>query len=120
MSRSRSISLIAFILIVVGVIGSIYTFKKGDNHMETIEEKVDAKDMTNIDIETDNSKIEVLPTDEDDIHIQLSAKNPEDLLSSEIIESTLVIKVKDKRTKWFNFGILPTGPSLKVYIPEKV
>ena len=114
-SRGR-IVFIGVALIIIGLLGALMTFNKG-GHQMTIEKNIDKAGITTIDMEADHGSIIVLPSVDNQITVELSAKDPENLLTIDTVDSTLFIKVMNERTKWFNFGFQDEA-TLKVYVPE--
>src|SRR5699024_8063431 len=97
------ISLLAFILLVVGIVGSAFTFKSFyDSDWIIKEDTVSSEGIENLDIRTNNTRIEVLPTNDSDISAELSTKNKKYELLTEEKDNTLFIQVKDKRINFIS------------------
>lgn len=121
MSKIKIISVIAFLLILIGVIGSIATFKTAGNRANwvTLNEEIDVTRIQNIIIATDNANIEVLPHNESTVKIKSSGINPEKDVKTSVEEDALFIHLKHSRNKLFNFNMSSSVSSLKVYVPDK-
>lgn len=126
MPKQRLLILIASCLLIVGAIGSIITYRTSDVSAEdlTDTELIENDHVTKIEVETENAKIEVLPTDEENIKVEFTAPSSEHdkyKLKLEEVGDTLSIKLKEKRIQFLYFDISLdfTGPVLKLYLPQK-
>lgn len=121
MLNIKRISLIAIALLVVGVVGSVITFKTAYQSDWITKEKVTPSEgIDNLDILTNNTKIEVLPTNDTDITAELSTKNKKHELLTKVEDSTFLIQVKDKQKSFISLDLFSFGTTLKVYVPKKV
>ena len=120
MRNIKLISLIALALLIVGVIGSVFTFTSAYQSEEIIKtESVGSEGIENLNILTNNTKIEVLPTNDSDITAELSTKNKKHELLAKVEDSTLFIEVKDKQKSFISLDFFSFGTTLTVYVPEK-
>jgi len=120
MINVKKISVAGLILLLVGIVGAISTFSSINEADKVVEEKV-IKDnqFTNIDITTDNARIEILPTDGTTTNIELIGNKVKYDLKANVEDSTLAVHLKYRQTKLFNFGFTPRGLSLIITVPEK-
>lgn len=120
MRNIKLISLIALALLIVGVIGSVFTFNSvHQSDWLTKEEIIPSEGIENLDILTNNTKIEVLPTNDSDITAELSTKSKKHELLVKVEDSTLFIEVKDKQRSFISLDFFSFGTTLVVYVPEK-
>lgn len=117
----KKLSAFALLLIIIGIVGSIFTFKPiGKSQMVVDTQDFDGSLIENIDIHTDNARIEILPTNENVATMEYTGKESKQRqFSADIEGSTLVIKIKYKH-KWFNFDFISFGDSLTISLPEKL
>lgn len=122
MSKIKVFSLIAIILIIIGTIGSIKTFKMPVDRADwrSLNEEFEAANIENIVIEADNANIEILPHDDPTVRIKATGRNPEEDMNVEINGETLLIHLIHNRNKLFQFDIFSSVSSLKVYVPDKM
>ncbi len=121
MRNIRLISLIALILLVVGIIGSAFTFRSfHQSDWITKEEAVPSGEIEHLDIRTNNTRIEVLPTNDSDITVELSTKNKKYELLTEVEGDTFFVQVKDKRRGFISLDFFSFGTKLTVNVPEKI
>lgn len=121
MRNIKTISILALILLVVGVIGSVFTFRSVHQSDWIIkEETVSSEEIEYLDVRTNNARIEVLPTNDSDITAELSTKNKKHELLTEVEDSTFSIQVIDKRRNFISLDFYSFGTTLTVYVPEKV
>ncbi|MBS4219849.1 DUF4097 family beta strand repeat protein [Bacillus sp. FJAT-49711] len=122
MNNIKIISTAALFLLLVGLVGSILTFKSLSESEQISDERLIEKDFSNISIASNNSKVEILPTDDSTATVELSgkaAKNLKYTFSTDVKGDTLNIELKEKLRKLFNFDFFATSLTLKVYVPEK-
>lgn len=120
MINIKRISIIALILLVVGIVGSLLTFKSMTQLQEVSEEKVINEAFTQMEILTDNAEVRILPTNDPSAKLEISGntrKNSKYNLSTNVEGSKLFIEVKDKQLSFLNF--FPTLLSVTLYLPEK-
>lgn len=123
MTNKKRLSFIAAALLVIGLVGSLVTYQSTNEFKEVSEQKtITGSQVTAIDINSDNSRIEIWPTTEQDVNIQLSGKtaaNVKPLFTANVEDSTLFIRLDEDQNKWFNFNFHDYKLTLKVYLPEK-
>lgn len=121
MINIKNISLLALLLLLVGTIGAIFTFQFVSKAEEIAEEKlINDNHFTNINISTDNSKVEILPTNDSKARVELSGKAKKYTFEANVEGKTLIILLKEKYWKPINFDFLSMFLTLKVYVPEKL
>lgn len=121
MLNIKRISIIASFFLLIGIVGSVFTFNSVNKAEEMTKEKIINNDeYTNIDIRADNARIDILPAPDDVAKVELSTKDPDYHLSTQVKESTLKVQVEHKQRKLFNFNIFSFGTRLTVYVPEQL
>ncbi|HLR40510.1 MAG TPA: DUF4097 family beta strand repeat-containing protein [Virgibacillus sp.] len=115
----RKTTTLAIVLLIVGVAGSIFTFKAANKTEDVTEEKVINDDFNNIEVTANEAEVEILPTSDSQAKVELSGKNSNYRLSTGVEGSTLKVDVAYKQKKLFNFDFTLASLSLKVYLPEK-
>ncbi|MBE1555391.1 DUF4097 family beta strand repeat-containing protein [Sporosarcina limicola] len=121
MLNVKRLSIIALFLLLVGVIGSVLTYnliQKPELVTEEIEIKEDS--FTNIEISTNDARIELIPINEPNTLVEVSGHDSKNNFSASVTESTLTIVYKDSKKKFFSFDVFPKSPTLKVYVPKKL
>ena len=114
-------SVIALLLLIIGIIGIAFSFKSVYQPEEiTKTESIHSEGIENLNILTNNTKIEVLSTNAADITAELLTKNKKNELLTKTQDSTLYIEVKDKRRSFINLDFFSFGTTLTVYVPKKV
>lgn len=121
----KKISLIALVLLLVGIVGSLLTFRSV-NVLEPVSEEqvINNQNITAIEVKTNNSAVEIVSTEDEDIKVELTGRTKGDYkqeLKAEVNGTTLNIKLKDNRYKFFNFNFNAFSEffTLKIYLPEK-
>ncbi|TFJ92085.1 DUF4097 family beta strand repeat-containing protein [Lentibacillus salicampi] len=124
MSSIKKLSIAAFVLLLVGVIGSFFTFNINDTVPVSEEKVIDNKAITDIEISADNQGVELISSDEDKAKVELSGRrngNIKTRMNVEVEEGILSIELVDEHQKLFNFfDFIGTSLTLSVYLPEKV
>ncbi|MCJ8008539.1 DUF4097 family beta strand repeat-containing protein [Lederbergia wuyishanensis] len=122
MNNIKIIATAALFLLLVGIVGSIATFKSVTQSEQISDERLIEKDFSNITITSNNSKVEIYPSNDSKTSVELSgkvAKNLKYTFSADVEGDTLNIELKEKLRKLFNFDFFATSLTLKVYVPEK-
>lgn len=120
MINIKNISILALFLLLVGTIGAILTFQFMSKAEEISEGKlIDDNHFANINISTDNSRVEILPTNDSKARAELSGKAKKYTFEANVEGDTLVILLKDKHWKLINFDFWSNTLLLKVFVPEK-
>ncbi|GIN92329.1 hypothetical protein J6TS1_25060 [Siminovitchia terrae] len=118
----KKVSIIALVLLIVGIAGSLLTVKSKMTGTEVSETKTVQGNFSNIDVNTNSSRIEILPTKDSTATAELSGevgKGEKFTFDADVKHDTLLVRLKNKQ-KFIHFDFYPTSPlSLKVYLPEK-
>lgn len=121
MGKIKKVSIVALLLLLVGIVGSLLTFKPIIQQNSISKEKVINEKFSHIEIVTGNTGVEILPTTDSTAKIDISGKVGKGSnynLSTNVENSTLSIGVKYEQRSLINF--FPSSLSLKVYLPEMV
>lgn len=124
MKNKKRLTIIATIVIIIGVIGSAFTFRLNAAEPISEEKVISNNQVTSVQVDTDNARVQILPTAASDITVVLDgeSRSSDNLtFDTNVEDSTLFITVKEKHLKWFNFNFLELldGLSVMVYLPEK-
>lgn len=122
--NKKKLTLIACILIGIGVIGSLFTYRIVDPKSISEEKIFEAQEIAIIDVDTDNVGVNVYPTTEESIKVILkgeTSRNVTKSFNTDVRESTLFITYDEKLRSWFNFDLFNVLQplTLNVYLPEK-
>ncbi|WP_017550293.1 DUF4097 family beta strand repeat-containing protein [Heyndrickxia coagulans] len=120
MDKIKKMSLVALVLLLVGIVGSLLTFRPVFRQEAKLEEKVIHEKFSRIQIATDNTAIEILPATGSAAKITVSGRAEKGSayhLSTDVKNAVLSINVKYKQRNFVNF--FPSSSSLKVYVPKK-
>lgn len=121
MSKIKIFSLIGVLLIIIGVIGSVVTFKTPTNRLDwqTLDEKVDVENIKNIIVSADNANIEVLSHADQKVNLEVRGNNPKEDVTISVEGDALLVRLEHPKNKIFQFDLFSSVSSLKVYLPEK-
>lgn len=124
MSSIKKISIVALVLLLVGITGSILTVN-AKKQTESIKEErmVPNGNFTNIDIKVDNAKVEVISTNKSTTKVELlggAKKNREYTFDVDVQKNTLAVYLNEKQLKFYNFDFSESASAIKVYVPEKL
>jgi len=120
MDKIKKMSLVALVLLLVGIVGSLLTFRPVFRQEAKLEEKVIHEKFSRIQIATDNTAIEILPATGSAAKITVSGRAEKGStyhLSTDVKNAVLSIGIKYKQRNFISF--FPSSLSLKVYVPEK-
>ncbi|WP_404452557.1 DUF4097 domain-containing protein [Virgibacillus necropolis] len=122
MSNIKKIAIIGLTLLVIGAVGSFITFQSIDNSISVDEERiVNNNAFTEIEINADNQRVEIIPTDDSQAKVALEGRSREDMekrLSVDVEGDKLSIEVEDKKVFSF-FHFMGADLTLRVSLPEK-
>lgn len=121
MNKIKRLSIIALVLLIVGTVGSILTLKPMINRRSFSEEKVINKAFSHIDISSDNTSVEVLPTTDSKAKVGISGKvgkGSKYHLSTDVKNSNLFIRARYEQRSFIN--LFPSSLTLKVYLPKRL
>ncbi|SET02857.1 Putative adhesin [Oceanobacillus limi] len=124
MRKQKLLIWVAVILIVIGGLGSLLTFKSVFAAEQIKEEKeFDQQDVRRFHVVSDNASVEFIPTEDSTAKVEMTAsekRNNKYTFHTELDDGTLYIELKEKRLfKLFSFDFSFKGPSIKVYVPAK-
>lgn len=122
MNRTKKLTIIAFVLIIIGTIGSLLTYNLLDRPDFIAEEKIIQDDnITEIDIRADNAKINLMPSEDGSVKVMLTGRaRTKDNLSVNTADDRLSIGLNNEESKKiFNIGVFEPDFELSVYIPER-
>lgn len=116
----KKLSIFALILLLLGAVGSLFTFSSLNQATAVAEEKIFHNDVTSIKVNAKNVGVEVLPTKEATGKVELygnKSPNTNYSFSSEVEGETLSIIAENNEQSWIN--IYPISLMIKIYLPEK-
>ncbi|MEW9503088.1 DUF4097 family beta strand repeat-containing protein [Jeotgalibacillus marinus] len=117
------------VLLFVGVIGSVILTKgDGGSPFKTVplheKQIIDNKEIRNLDIHFSSSDVQVLPSEDDNIILEVKGKVTErqkDKFKLDVEENGENLEVKFERLNlYFQMGVWIVDPTVMVYLPEKV
>ncbi|WP_234402351.1 DUF4097 family beta strand repeat-containing protein [Oceanobacillus damuensis] len=117
MRRGAIIAILIAVAVALVIINFLqYGFNGKEEQKQTISEQFD-----NIDVETENVKIEILPASGSTAEVELAGnKKGKYKLTTNVEGDTLHVEVENKRFQMFSIDFFnPSPTSLKVYLPEK-
>jgi len=122
MLNVKRIAMIALLLLIIGTAGAIFTYQSFAESEPVMEERTFNEAITDIIVETDNSKIEILPTQDETTKVEFSgdsSKKSRYNFEAVVEDGTLNVKVKGKILQFFNFDFNFKSIVTRVYLPEK-
>ncbi|MFS0574553.1 DUF4097 family beta strand repeat-containing protein [Sporosarcina sp. 179-K 3D1 HS] len=120
MLSRKELSRIALFLLLVGLVGSAFTFgkmKKTEWITEVVQ--VENTDFQEIQVTVNNGSAELLPTNEPTARIEVSGQQGKYKVSADTNGDRLIVHLEDEKKKLFNFNFNFKSPAVKVYVPEK-
>lgn len=122
--NKRNLSIIAGILIIIGVVGAIFTYGVHVPQPFSEEKTIDSKNISTVQIQSDNADINIYESNEDHIKVILEGEtstNRKKHFTVDADDSVLAIRYKEKFYSWFHFDFFHVYKPvhLNVYLPEK-
>lgn len=119
MIKLKKLAVIALILLVVGVVGGVFTYSSA-NQKADIKEEIVKDEFITIEVSSENADVEIIPTDDSVAKVKLVTKGIEDRkfnFTADVEGKTLSVTLKDE---WFfHFGFYPQSHHLIVFLPKK-
>lgn len=112
---------IATVLVVVGIVGSLLTFNNNKEEVSK-EETISSENVDQVEVYGENAKIDVLPTEENDISVALNGTksiNNNENLNVKINNHTLKVDLGGRKWRLFDFDSFFNDMSLTIHVPEK-
>lgn len=111
MTRLKKLAIIASLLLVVGVVGSLLTYKSMIKAEDVFEEKeLDTENITDIQVDVDHAKVDIVPMQATDkITVELTgkvAKYKKYKLEAKTEGNSAIIKLNERQRKLFNLNFL--------------
>lgn len=116
----KKLSIVALSLLLIGIVGSIVTGKAKLKRPEIIKEVEIESHFHSINVQSNNAKVVLFPTDKEKAKIELFSNDDKAKLTANVQEKTLSVKLKEKTNKLFAFDIFPTTTTLTVYVPKRM
>lgn len=120
----KKILAIACILIVIGAIGGLLTFRQFHQTVSISKEKLfNGNDITAIQLDSHDTKVDIIPVQSNKLKVELKGQTTKDMqrtISTTVKNGKLFIGVKETAPKFFNLHfVVLKDLHLKLYIPEK-
>ncbi|QEL86073.1 DUF4097 family beta strand repeat-containing protein [Bacillus mycoides] len=124
MINKKKLSIIAGIIFIIGIVGSLFTYRSIATVPISEEKIINNNDVSSVIIDTNNVRVNINPTTESNMKVTLDGEvnpNIKRTLATDEKGSTLLISYKEKQQSWFNFNIseVLVPLTLNVYLPEK-
>jgi len=119
--KIKKLMIAAILLIVIGGIGCLFTFSQLKSSAVT-KKKVITENFSNVEIDSDNSHINILPAEGKEAMVELTGqpeKGGDYTFKTEVIGSTLSVKLREDHFEFPIFYHITHDTALKVYLPEK-
>ncbi|QWG59601.1 DUF4097 family beta strand repeat-containing protein [Bacillus mycoides] len=126
MINKKKLSIIAGIIFIIGIVGSLFTYRSIATVPISEEKVINNNNVSSVIIDTNNVRVNINPTTENNMKVTLDGEvnpNIKRTLATDKKGSTLLISYKEKQQSWFNFNfnisevLVPL--TLNVYLPEK-
>ncbi|NUC17543.1 hypothetical protein EXW28_16895 [Bacillus mycoides] len=124
MINKKKLSIIAGIIFIIGIVGSLFTYRSLATVPISEEKVINNNNVSSVIIDTNNVRVNINPTTESNMKVTLDGEvnpNIKRTLATDEKGSTLLISYKEKQQSWFNFNIseVLVPLTLNVYLPEK-
>ena len=122
MLNRKKLMIIAVMLLIVGFGGALFTYPSIGAGETVEEERTFTETISDVVIETDNSMIEILPTDDGMTTVEFigdTRNKARYRYKSEVEDGTLQVSVKEKILQFFSFDFSLKSAAVRVHLPEK-
>jgi DUF4097 and DUF4098 domain-containing protein YvlB len=122
--NKKKLSILAGIIIIVGIIGSLLTYRIIDPEPISKEKVFNSNQVSKINLDTDNASVHMYPIKGHNIKITLEGESSPNIkrdFTTDVRNSTLFITYSEQQRSWVNFDIVNVLKplSINVYLPEK-
>ncbi|WP_433772560.1 DUF4097 family beta strand repeat-containing protein [Bacillus wiedmannii] len=124
MINKKNLSIIAGIIFIIGIVGSLLTYRSIAAVPISEEKVINNNNISSVIVDTNNTRVNIYPTKDNNIKVTLEGEvipNTKRTLTTDDKDSTLFISYKEKQQSWFNFNISEVlAPlTLNVHLPER-
>lgn len=120
MLNIKKLSIVASLLLLVGIIGSAVTYQLFQKQKWVAQEiDIEDNDFTNIDIVMNDGHVELIPTHATGAFIEISGHDITDDVSVTVKEASLAIVHKEKKQKLVSVNFVTKPTIVKVHVPQK-
>ncbi len=120
MIKIKKLSVVALVLLVVGIVGGLFTYSSVFQQAEVKKEEMIKDKFSAIEISSDNAEIDIMPTKESVAKIELVTRGIKERkinFKTGVKGKTLSIVLEGE--KGFRFGFYPQTYHLNVFLPKK-
>ncbi|EJS70247.1 DUF4097 family beta strand repeat-containing protein [Bacillus cereus] len=124
MINKKNLSIIAGIIFIIGIVGSLLTYRSIAAVPISEEKVINNNNISSVIVDTNNTRVNIYPTKDNNIKVTLEGEvtpNTKRTLATDDKDATLFISYKEKQQSWFNFNISEVlAPlTLNVHLPER-
>ncbi len=122
MKQIRKVLIIAFVCLLVGGIGSIVAYSNYEPNSISESAEIDSAAINSLEVRAHNEKVEIIPTSDSAITVELTGKgigNNENKLITEENGDVLAIETETENRKIFNFNFFEMSKKLVINLPLK-
>ncbi|MBN6206542.1 DUF4097 family beta strand repeat protein [Ralstonia pickettii] len=122
MLNRKRITILALLLLVIGVIGALMTYQSFADSEPVTEEIIFNETITDIIVESDNSKIEFIPSAEESAKVEFlydTSNKSRYKFEAAVENGELKVKLKEKILQFFNFDFNLKSFAIKIHLPEQ-
>lgn len=120
MPNIKRLSIVASLLLLVGIVGSTITYQFIEKPKWVTQEiDIEENDFTSIDITMNDGHVELIPTHASGAFIEISGYDITDDLSVTVKEASLAIVHKEKKQKLVSVNFIMKPSIVKVHVPQK-
>lgn len=117
MLNMKRLSVLGAIIFMIGLIGSIMTYKTVPK-ADTVTGELGSTDFSNIEVNASDGEISVSSTNETKPKVEVIGYNLEENFSLNITNGTLHVNYKDKSKKFFSLGFDTRNVKIHLFVPE--
>ncbi len=122
MLNGKRITLLALLLLVIGIIGSAMTYQSYADSEPVTEESIFDEKITDIIAESNNATIEMIPSANDSVKVEFlfdGSNKSRYKFEAAVENGELRVKLKEKVIQFFNFDFDIKPLVIKIYLPEQ-
>ncbi|MBU9720898.1 MULTISPECIES: DUF4097 family beta strand repeat-containing protein [Bacillaceae] len=120
MHRFRMLFIVGGVLLAIGLVGSLMTSGSMATSHSVIEEIVE-QEVDDIYVYSNNTRINIYPTDESTIKVEFQGDVSRHQLTTEVEGASLSVRLEGKnRLKFIDLNLFSKPQELSVFVPERI
>lgn len=117
----KKAGVVAAILLIIGIVGGLVTFKGNNFETTVLDEKViETLDFNHVKLEADNANVKIISTADDKARVTLVGNKHSPSLTTNMEDDILHIQSKPEQKRLISLDLFTKATEVTVHLPEEV